>query len=141
MKENTTGHRERFVRNLPVQGLPEDRDGAIIEAILQGKDGFLNYLRYLLGVMGSEDASGHLDGDADGAWNLGVAGLESRALLEGLTRTLARDPERLEPVRDLMDHLRESEKGREMLPDGFEALWAAFESVLPAVVKAKEDRP
>ena len=40
-----------------------------------------------------------------------------------------------------MDHLRESEKGREMLPDGFEALWAAFESVLPAVVKAKENRP
>ena len=78
LKENTTGHRERFVRNLPVQGLPEDRDGAIIEAILQGKDGFLNYLRYLLGVMGSEDASGHLDGDGDGAWNLGVAGLESR---------------------------------------------------------------
>lgn len=131
--KNSVGQCERFVRNIEVEGLPEDREGAIIEAILQGKEGFLNYLRYLLGAMGSEDASGAISGSADGAWHLGLAGLDGRALLESLTRVLARDSDRLHQIRSLVNHLRKSDEGRSMLPDGFDAMWSVYEQVLPAI--------
>jgi hypothetical protein len=139
LKATGVAHRERFVRNLEVTGLPDDRDGAIIEAILKGKDSFLTYLRYLLGTMASEDASSQMTGSQDGAWAFGLAALTDRALLEGLTRTLARDPKRLWLVQDVVNSLKKAGKTKQIIPEGFEAMWSVFEQLLPERDSAQKD--
>ena len=122
-------HVLRFALNLEVEGLPEDRHARVMEAVLQSPDGFLRYLRYLLGELSVGDVSeGGGGGDAGWAKALGLGG---DALLESLTRALARQPSRLEPVRDLVDHLRKSDEGRAILPDDFLQIWSAFEPHLP----------
>ena len=81
--------------------------------------------------MDAEGASGAIGSDQGVGWQMGLAGLDNRALLEGLTRVLAREPKRLHHVASVVDRLRSSEQGQDILPDGFDALWRVFEEVLP----------
>lgn len=39
------GYERRFALNLKVQGLPDDRDAAILRRIVRNREGFLRYLR------------------------------------------------------------------------------------------------
>ena len=47
-------------------------------------------------------------------------------LLEELIRGFSRSPEKMERVRHLVEDLRRTEEGRDLLPDGFAALWDVF---------------
>jgi hypothetical protein len=38
----------RFVLNLPVDGMPEDRRAAVVRTIVENREGFLKYLLFLL---------------------------------------------------------------------------------------------
>ena len=130
-------HAVRFVLNLDVEDMPEDRHAHVVQAVLQGTDGFLQYLRYLLGELQSEDVFDRDNGGGGGAWTR-LLGLGDGAILEALTRALAREPERLEPVRDLVEHLQQSEEGVRILPAEFQAVWDAFRPLLPPSA-ARED--
>jgi len=50
--------------------------------------------------------------------------------------TASRDPDRLKPVRRLIDDLRKTEEGRRIVPDELFAVWMAVEEAL-----AREPRP
>jgi hypothetical protein len=119
--------RIRFVLNLPVDGLPADRDGAVLRSTIQDPAAFLRYLFLLLGGV----REGALAGGEEGAGDAGrwwrTAGFDDAPLLEELTRALCRDPGRLRSIRRLVDDLRGSE-GASVLPDGFLEMWAVFES-------------
>ena len=68
-------------------------------------------------------------GEADGAvdWGVGVGG---ETLLNDLVRTASRDPDRLKPVRRLIDDLRKTEEGRRIVPDELFSIWTAVEEAL-----------
>lgn len=119
----------RFVLNLPVEGLPEDRHARVMESILEDANGFKAYLRYLLGDAGGDGGTSGRKGSGGGGGR--GLGLGSGPLLEAITRTLSRHPERLLPVRELIEHLRASEEGRAMLPRDFLELWEQVEPLLP----------
>jgi hypothetical protein len=120
----------RFVRNLPVDGLPEGRHGALLAAVLQGREGFLAYLRYLLGEL-SEDGLELGEGLGAAAFAWGSGGLDAHALLETMVRALAVAPERLVTVRELLSSLEETEDGAAVIPEVFRKVWAAIEPHLP----------
>ena len=67
------------------------------------------------------------DAGAPGPWGMGPGG---ETLLDDLVRTASRDPERLKPVRRLIDDLRRTEEGRRVVPDELFAVWAAVEEAL-----------
>jgi hypothetical protein len=125
----------RFVLKLPVDGLPDERDAAILRLLLNNRDGFL---RYLLLLLGEQDASGPFaqacgtGGAFHGGW--GDADGEALPLLEELTRAFSRDPQRLAEVRRVIDKLRAADGARrvggEPIPDAFLALWGVFEQAL-----------
>lgn len=123
-------HGRRFALNLPVSGLPEDRDAAILRRIIRNREGFLRYLRLLIGGFGlgfeAVDGSG---GDPVRAWSAGSGGVE--AILEDLVRAWSREPARLCDVQRVVERLRgaEGEDGPVVPPD-FEALWMVFEQAL-----------
>lgn len=116
-----------FVLNLPVIGMPSDRDKQILKTIISDRNGFIRYLLFLL-AEGSETyllrelvekhtASGK---DNDMPSFLGVP------LFEEMVRAYSRHPEKITRISKLIDDLKESKEGNSLLPDGFERTWGAI---------------
>jgi len=119
----------RFVLKLPATGMPESRLHHVLRTLIDSPERFLQLLRALLG--GLEEMS-HLIGDkVDDAWQFSsTQGLRGEPLLEDILRSASRDPQRLVPIRRLIADLRESEEGREIVPDELYELWQVVEAVL-----------
>lgn len=114
----------RFVISAPLDGVPENRHTRIIAAILRDRDRFIRYLLLLLGDPGQGD---DLAGEAAtwlGRGAFGAGGGVDIPLLEVLVRSLSRTPGRLDHVANLIDELLATDEGREVLPEGFEQVWA-----------------
>ena len=119
----------RMTLRLPAQGIPEDRIYHVLRGLLDSPEKFLRFLRALLGgldtVLGwAQDGA---EGDAPGSW---VTGSKGETLLEDLVRTASRDPDRLKPVRRLIDDLRMTDDGRRIVPDEILSIWTAVENAL-----------
>jgi len=69
-------------------------------------------------------------GDANGDTGPWRDGPDDDALLEGLIRAASRDPDRLEPVRRLIEDFRKTEEGRSIVPDDFLDVWNAVDEAL-----------
>jgi hypothetical protein len=118
----------RFVLNLPVAGMPEERNAAILQTVISNKDGFL---RYLLLLMGGDEASGFDPGRGTGfaKWLARLADGEDIPLLEELTRTYSRHPERMAEISNLVRDLS-GRSQQTIIPGDFMELWAVFESAM-----------
>ena len=118
----------RMTLRLPAEGMPEDRIHQILRTLLDSPEKFLRFLRALLGgldaVLGWAKDAG--EGNGKGDWEVGGG----ETLLDDLVRTASRDPERLEPVRRLIDDLRKTDEGRRIVPDELFAIWMAVEEAL-----------
>lgn len=121
----------RFVLNLPVDGLPEGRESAWLRAVVSDRAGFL---RYLLLLLAQEDRLAGNPGLPPMPAGGGGAGTgrdpSGLPLIEQLTRTLSRDPKRLNSVGRVVRELGMSDEGEEVLPPGFVELWGVFERAL-----------
>ena len=125
----------RMTLRLPATGMPADRVHQILRSLLDSPAKFLAFLRALLGGLDAvfawaQDGAGTRD-PAD--WGIGIGG---ETLLDDLVRTASRDPDRLKPVRRLIDDLRKTAEGRRIVPDDLFAVWTAVEEAL-----AREPRP
>jgi len=112
----------RFVLKLPTSGMPEGRVSRILKDLIDTPERFLQFLRALLGGLdGMTDwATGEPGGAWQGDWAGGFAG---ETLLEDLVRAAARDPERLAPIRRLIEDLQSTSEGRDIVPPGFIEIW------------------
>ena len=119
----------RLTLKLPAEGLPEGRVQRILGSLIDSPERLLAFLRALLG--GLEGLAEWPQGDdktgTHGSW--GNEGSQ-RAVLEDLVRAASREPARLEPVRRLMEDLRESEEGRRIVPADLLALWDAVAAAI-----------
>ena len=115
--------------SLPVEGMPEDRMHHVLRSLIGDSARFMAFIRALLGGLDGmvEWARGN-DADGNAAPWASFSGDET--LLEGLVRAASRDPDRLEPVRRLIEDFRSTEEGRRIVPDDFLELWSAVEAVL-----------
>lgn len=119
----------RMTLRLPAEGMPPDRVHQILRGLLDSPEKFLAFLRVLLGGLDAVFAWAQ-DGD-EGREPAGRGvGVGGETLLEDLVRTASRDPDRLQPVRRLIDDLRKTEEGRRIVPDDLFAVWVAVEEAL-----------
>jgi hypothetical protein len=114
----------RFVLNLPVDGAPADRQEAIMRSILKDRNRVMRFLLMLLAEDDLDSVELLLMGDraADSGGNDTVS-LFGVPLFESLVRALDRDPARIDQVKSVVDELLKTDEGRELLPEGFEAIW------------------
>jgi hypothetical protein len=124
LKSGDLKHSARFVLNLPVKDIPEDRDERILRNILSDRSRFLRYLLFLL----SEDKEFTWLTDPQrqgefGGRDQAVPLLSGGDLMERLVRAYSRSPDKLNRIAKLVDDLRQSPQGRQLLPEGFEELW------------------
>ena len=130
--ELKTSHPEvsvRFVLNLPVAGIPDERNSAILQTVISNKDGFI---RYLLLLLGDDLKAGPLDsspGSVVARWMSRLAAGEDIPLLEELIRTYSRHPERLAEISRLVRDLSQRSKNA-IIPENFLNLWSVFESAI-----------
>jgi hypothetical protein len=113
-----------FVMNLPLEGAPADRQERVLASLLAGRDQLLRYILFLLAA-GDEVAtsSGELADLISGAESRGDRVLRLPCLLETLLRTLHRGPAQIERVASLLDALRRSPNGSELLSPEFRDIW------------------
>lgn len=118
----------RMVLNIPVEGLPENRDDAIFKLVLNNREGFLRYILLLLG----EYTDGFLNkrglfntGDWSGSWAEGFT--NEVPILEELVRAFSRSPEKLKDVKAVVNRLMHDEDSESIVPEEFIELWNVFE--------------
>ena len=119
----------RMTLRLPAEGMPADRLHHMLKDLLDSPEKFLRFLRALLGGLDELTAWAANEGEGDGSGTWGV-GLGGETLLDDLVRTASRDPDRLKPVRRLIDDLRKTEEGRRIVPDELLAVWTAVEEAV-----------
>lgn len=118
----------RFVLNLPVTGIPDARNAAILQTVISNKDGFIRYLLLLLG----DDSVSGIDSDHGSGftkWLAQMADGEDVPLLEELTRTYSRHPERLSEISGLVRDLSKGDQ-HAIIPEDFLSLWTVFEAAI-----------
>ena len=119
----------RFALRLPVEGMPEDRMHHLLRSLIDSPERFLAFLRALLGGLDEMIDWARDDNGQGGGGDWGI-GPDNAAMLEDLVRTAARDPSRLEPVRRLIDDMRKTDEGREIVPDDLLCLWNAVQAAV-----------
>ncbi|WP_318369822.1 hypothetical protein [Enterobacter sp.] len=123
-----TSHPEvtvRFVLNLPLIAVPDEREAMILQTIINRQEDFMRYLMMLLNADSPFAFSTEINADpVNGFYGLSLG--EEVPLLEELTRMYSRNPERLADVAALVKNLRHSPD--KPIPEDFLELWAVFES-------------
>jgi hypothetical protein len=119
-------HAIRFTLNLPISGLPADREDHIFCAILSDRDRFIRYLRMVL--MDREERSamwGHtMTGGSGHGWG-NWAGAADMPLLKELLQALSRSPDRIDHIASVVERLQRASEARDVLPEDFQLLWDA----------------
>ena len=117
-----------FVLNLPVDGMPEERDREILLSLIDGREKFIRYLLYILS---EEQDVYHLRDAFETGKSRGRGGAQlgfNLPLLEELVRAYSRQPAKIERIARLVAELEQTEKGKELLPEDFRQLWAVIEA-------------
>ena len=123
--------RASFVLNLPLLGAPADRESRLLLSLLSNPQRLLRYLMMLLAdvdldprqLLEENETAGDGSSSDPRETSFGLP------LLEPLLRALDRDPGRLKYIARLVDDLRATEKGQEILPKEFMAIWEPIWSV------------
>lgn len=119
----------RFVLNVPLEGAPPDRQQRLLQSLLRDKKHVLRFIMLLLAEGGSElgEVISRIRDDRDDEGREGRSGGHADnfefPVFEKLVRALDRNPARLDRVAAVVDDLRKTPEGRNLLPEGFEEVW------------------
>ncbi|TPL11717.1 hypothetical protein FJ938_03095 [Mesorhizobium sp. B2-4-14] len=131
--DDATGHTELFSTGLTVDGLPEERDLAILYWVIDSRQKFMTYLRLLLASFAEQPLPPRFtpNGKGSGAWG---AGADDEPMLEDLVRALCTGDGRLAAVDRLVSRLEASKEAgtEDRIPPHFKELWQVFRTVLEA---------
>lgn len=119
-----------FVLNLPVSGLPEDRNSFVITNIINNSRNFIRYLLLILSSDPNQVINSFIDNSqGDGSNKLNdyfFQAIDDIPLFEELLRASSRNPEKIEQIASLIDEIKRTNPEQDILPDGFEKIWSAI---------------
>ena len=120
----------RFVLNLPIDGVPENRSDEIFSSIVDSSEKFFHYLRILLQEndeirYGQPNTNHNIE---SAMWERHMA--SGDGVLEELTRVYAYDQTPLGEVDKAVKRLEHSKKADDVLSPEFQELWETFRQVL-----------
>jgi hypothetical protein len=112
----------RCVIKAELKGAPADRFERLLQSLLHNQT---QVLRLLLLLLTDKDSLEALSGwtTQDRSSTSGTLDTQSVPLLETLLRSLHRDPVKLDRVERLVEDLCRTDKGKDLLPEGFLAIW------------------
>ncbi|RLA40332.1 MAG: hypothetical protein DRR42_26015 [Gammaproteobacteria bacterium] len=120
-----------FTLNLPVSGMPEERERAILRSVVNNREGFLRYLLLLLAGLGDGADVGTVARAFNSSSSNQLAStFDDMPLLEELVRAFSREPKRLRKVQRLIDDITKDCEADKILPAGFLSLWQVFNEAM-----------
>ncbi|QDT95277.1 phospholipase D family protein [Gimesia aquarii] len=125
-----------FLMKVEIEGLPESRISRILRSIINSRDRFFEYLRFLLEddlnkeSVGTEPDDDRSDpkGDDVSIWDM------STPIFEQLLLAASRSPRRLKSIDDVIQQLRKEEgedSTSNVIPHEFLDFWEAFKEIVP----------
>jgi hypothetical protein len=115
-----------FVIRLPLEGMPETRNAAILSRMIDSPERFLKYLALLLSDDGSVLVPVRATNRARRGAGVAANPLDGYMVMEDLVRAYGRNPERLVRIEALMKDLKQGGTAASPVPPDFEVLWKAF---------------
>lgn len=120
-----------FTLNLPISGMPAERERAILRSVIKNREGFLRYLLLLLAGLGDGAEMGAVArAFSTSNSNHQVSAFDDMPLLEELVRAFSREPKRLHRVQRLIDDMVKDGEADQILPAGFLNLWQVFNEAM-----------
>lgn len=113
----------RCVIKATLSGAVDGRRQDAVAEILSSKEAVLRYLVFLLGDPSYDALFAQLSGASDVPGDRSPWSPADVALFEPLVRAAGRDEDALARVASLVEELRRSPNGDELVPDGFGELW------------------
>lgn len=113
----------RFVVNVPLVGAPEGRREQVLRSLVGDRSRMMRFLWLLLADEGIAVPEAQTSGQSEGETGNGASSLLGSGLFEMLLRNLDRAPERLDNLHGLLKELRHDANGKDLLPEGFDAVW------------------
>ncbi len=114
-----------FVMNLPITGLPSNRNESILISIINNKSRFIEMIILLL--YEGESFFGNLplmlSSDTESQRNKKLGALNSISLFEELLKALSRNPDKLKQIEQLVVDIKKSKNAENILPEDFDELW------------------
>jgi hypothetical protein len=125
-----------FLMKIDIAGIPESRVSRILKSIINSRDRFFEYLRFLLADdlnkepvgTDSDDDAGGSNGDGESIWDT------STPIFEQLLLAASRSPKRLQAIDDVIQQLRKEEGDESesnVIPHEFLEFWEAFKQIVP----------
>ena len=114
----------RRVIKIKTVDIPEARESAVVNSIVKDKNGFFQYITFLLGddyllsMLDQQNlaSSGFIFGNGD----------QIPALYEKMLKAAAHSPQKFEEIKRLMDLISDSS----IIPEGFKELYAVFQKAV-----------
>ncbi len=126
LNSETKEIKNRFVLNLPLEGIPENRKEQLLKSLLTNSNDVIRFFLFLL-AEGETLEARELIHIAEG---LGVSpglGRKNRKaeppLFEIMVRSLRQNPEKLDQIAQLVIDLSKTSDGQLLLPPGFMEIW------------------
>ena len=117
--EGTVIERSTVICSL-LDGEPDDRYHEIFARQIDTPERFMRLLALLMGfATGNVVARDGGTGGSTGSWSTGTG----QGVLELLARALSENPESIDHLATIVEHLRGSERGMAMLPPGWDDVW------------------
>lgn len=116
--------KRQFVINIALHGLPADRREQMLRLILRNRDDVLRLMLFLL----AGDSAAARDALLQSRWLERAPVVDRSAqigfpLFDALMRALDTNPEKIAHVNRIVEDLRQTAEGRELLPEHFTAVW------------------
>ena len=122
------GSSKSFVLNLPLRGVPENREDKILQSILSNRENFLRYLWLLLYEGDYSFFESNIEAKLKGLFKPHGSMMigEEMPIFEELVRAYSRSPEKIKRITQLLEDLGKTEEGKKILPKEFRLLWETF---------------
>jgi len=118
--------KSRFVVKANLEGVPEGRFSYLVRSLLKNRNQVLRMFFMLLADQDIPSVHGGGKSWTPGGIGDSTNGAPEIPLLESLLRALDRDPEKIDRINALVKDLVASNKGVELLPEGFNDIWPAI---------------